>query len=253
MILGGVLAYTAIDLKKALAYSTLMALGTLTFLLGIGHHAAMVAFVSFLIAHSLYKASLFMLAGAIDHSAGTKDLGQLGGLKKTMPKTFLLMVIAALSLAGLPPAFGFIAKELVFEAALASDMALVLMALIMASLGVAVAIILVVKPFLGSDKSLPQTPHEASLPMLAGPGVLLSISLLFGLWPGLVDFGLVQAAVQAVTTETKVFYLSIWHGFNAALGLSFLALVIGAALAKAWQPSRFTCSQTTYPLRVYWT
>ncbi|MFT6968019.1 MAG: multicomponent Na+:H+ antiporter subunit A [Cellvibrionaceae bacterium] len=239
MILGGVLAYTAIDIKKALAYSTLMALGTLTFLLGIGHQAAMVAFISFLLAHSLYKASLFMLAGAIDHSAGTKDLTQLGGLKKTMPITFILMVVAALSLAGLPPVFGFIAKELVFEAALAVNTGLVLVAIIMACLGVAVAIILVIKPFLGADTSLPKKPHEASLPMLAGPAVLLSISLLFGLLPGLADQGLIQATVQAVTLESTDFYLSIWHGFNTALGLSALALVLGVVLAKAWQPSRW--------------
>jgi multicomponent Na+:H+ antiporter subunit A len=238
MILGGVLAYTAIDLKKALAYSTLMALGTLTFLLGIGHQAAMVAFVGFLLAHSLYKASLFMLAGAIDHSAGTKDLSQLGGLKKTMPITFILMVVAALSLAGLPPVFGFIAKELLFEAALSVNLGLVLAAITVACLGVAIAIVLVIKPFFGSDALLPQKPHEASLPLLAGPAVLLTISVLFGLWPGLADRGLVQAAVQAVAPEATGFYLSIWHGFNAALGLSALALILGVVLAKAWLPSR---------------
>ena len=239
MILGGVLAYTSIDIKKTLAYSTLMALGTMTFLLGIGHQAAMVAFVSFLLAHSLYKASLFMLAGAIDHSAGTKDLTQLGGLKKTMPITFALMVMAALSLAGLPPVIGFIAKELVFEAALAAHISLILVAVTVACLGVAVALILVIKPFLGTDTSLPQKPHEASLPMLTGPAVLLFISLLFGLWPGLADRGLIQAAVQAINPDAADFYLSIWHGFNTALGLSALALVLGVVLAKAWQPSRW--------------
>jgi multicomponent Na+:H+ antiporter subunit A len=239
MILGAVLAYTAIDIKKALAYSTVTALGTLTFLLGIGSQAAIVAFVGFLIAHSLYKASLFMLAGAIDHSAGSKDLSKLGGLKKTMPMTFALMIVAALSLAGLPPLFGFIAKELVFEAALAANSGLVLVAVTMASLSVAVAIILIIKPFLGSDALLPQKPHEASFPMLVGPAVLLSASLLFGLWPRLVDQGLIQATVQAVIPNAADFYLSIWHGFNAALGLSVLALILGIVLVRAWQPSRW--------------
>lgn len=238
MVLGGVLAYTAIDMKKALAYSTLMALGVLTFLLGIGTQAAMVAFISFLLAHSLYKASFFMLAGAIDHSAGTKDLTQLGGLRKTMPITFGLMVVAALSLAGLPPAFGFVAKELLFEAALGIDISLVLVALTMASFGVGVAMVLALKPFLGSDNLLPKVPHEPSVPMLAGPAVLLSMSVLFGLWPGLADFGLVQAAVKAVTPGATTFYLSLWHGFNAAFGLSVLAFVLGLALAKAWSSSR---------------
>lgn len=238
MILAAILAYTAIDIKKALAYSTLIALGTLTFLLGIGNHAAMVAFVSFLLAHSLYKASFFMLAGAIDHSAGTKDLTLLGGLKKTMPKTFILMIVAALSLAGLPPVFGFIAKELLFEATLSMYTGLVLVAFTMACLTVAVALVLVVKPFLGSAAKLPQKPHEASLSMLIGPAILLSLSLLLGVWPALADKGLIQAAVGSVSTHNTTFYLSVWHGFNTALGLSVLALVIGIVLAKAWQPSR---------------
>jgi multicomponent Na+:H+ antiporter subunit A len=75
--------------------------------------------------------------------------------------------------------------------------------------------------------------------MLTGPAVLLFISLIFGLWPSLADRGLIQTAVQAINPDPTSFYLSIWHGFNTALGLSALALVLGVVLAKAWQPSRW--------------
>ena len=91
MLLGALLAYLSTDLKKVLAYSTLMALGTLTLLLGVGGEYALVAFVSYLLAHALYKASLFMLAGGIDHSTGTKNLLDLQGLRNVMPLTFVLM------------------------------------------------------------------------------------------------------------------------------------------------------------------
>jgi len=243
MLLAAILAYTAVDIKKVLAYTTLIALGTLTFLLGLGHQAAMVAFVSFLLAHSLYKASLFMLAGAIDHSAGTKDLNQLGGLKNTMPITFILMVMGAFSLAGLPPLFGFIAKELIFESVLTLGVGQILLVLTVASLSVSIAFVLVIKPFLGSATNLPKAPHEVSPAMLAGPAILLSASFLFGLWPGLADAGLIQAAVLAVAPTASDFYLAIWHGFNAALGLSVLALMAGLLLTKLWQPTRFIAAK----------
>ena len=134
MLLGAWLAYLATDLKKVLAYSTVMALGTLTLLLGIGTEYALIGFVSYLLAHSLYKASLFMLAGGVDHSAGTKDLSQLQGLRTAMPITFILVIIGALSLAGLPPLFGFIGKELLLEAGLGADLWVTVMVVLAAAL-----------------------------------------------------------------------------------------------------------------------
>src|SRR5690625_8047602 len=85
-----------------------MALGTLTMLIGIGTDHAMIAFASFLLAHSLYKGALFMVAGILDHSTGTKDLTLMGGLRRAMPLTVIAASVAGLSRAGLPPLFGFV-------------------------------------------------------------------------------------------------------------------------------------------------
>lgn len=98
-----------------------MALGTLTMLLGIGTEYAMTAFVTFLLAHSLYKGALFMVAGILDHETGTKDVTQMGGLRSVMPLTATIAMVAALSLAGAPPLIGFIGKELMLESVLGAD------------------------------------------------------------------------------------------------------------------------------------
>ncbi|MCW8849086.1 MAG: proton-conducting transporter membrane subunit, partial [Melioribacteraceae bacterium] len=85
MVFTAVLALKQTDLKKLLAYSTLSVLGTLTMLLGIGSDLAIKAFMIYLIAHSLYKGTLFLVAGIIDHETGTREIASLGGLRKLMP------------------------------------------------------------------------------------------------------------------------------------------------------------------------
>lgn len=104
------------DLKAILAYTTLGVLGMLTMLLGIGSDYAIKAMLGFLFAHALYKAALFMVAGSVDHETGTRNVTLLRGLRGVMPLTALAGGLAALSMSGLPPFFGFIGKELVYKA-----------------------------------------------------------------------------------------------------------------------------------------
>jgi multicomponent Na+:H+ antiporter subunit A len=118
MLVGAWLAVRHTDLKRILAYSTLSALGTLVMLLGIGSAYAATAAVAFLFGHALYKGALFLVAGAIDHETGTREVDRLGGLRGAMPITAAAAGLAALSMAGLPPFFGFIGKELSYEAVL---------------------------------------------------------------------------------------------------------------------------------------
>ena len=238
LLLAAWLAFMASDLKKVLAYSTLVALGTLTMLLGIGGEYALIAFVSYLLAHALYKASLFMLAGVIDHSAGTKDLRRLGGLRGSMPLTFALVVIGAVSLAGLPPLFGFMGKELLLEASLGAAAWVVGVTVVAAALTVAVSAILITKPFLGETPALPQSPHEASWVMLAGPFVLLGLSILVGCLPYLAQVSFVNAAVHAIAGYELPFTLKLWHGVNTAFMLSLASITGGVLIAACWSRSR---------------
>jgi len=241
MFVGAFLAIRSTGIKKLLAYSTVMALGTLIMLLGIGTQTAMIAFAAFLLGHSLYKGALFMVAGALDHSTGTKDVTKMGGLRKLMPVTAVAALIAGMSLAGLPPLFGFVAKELMFEAVLGSSALLtylVVLALASAAFVIAVAAIVALKPFYGVLKATPKTPHEAGWPMLAGPVVLASLSLLLGILPGMAGVYLVQAASSAVAGEPIAVNLYLWHGINAPLLMSLASLAVGALIFWRWDGFR---------------
>ncbi len=237
MFTGSFMALRSTGLKAVLAYTTIMALGTLTMLIGIGTEQAIIAAMTFLLAHALYKAALFMLAGALDHETGTKDITKLGGLRRLMPITFVTACVAALSLAGLPPLFGFIAKELMFEATLAAPLIgtfVTVLAVLSAIMIVAMAAVFSLRPFLGALKETPKKPHEAPLAMLIGPVVLASLSLIFGLAGFLPATALVGPAVASVYGAPLDVDLYLWHGINLPLMLSMLALVAGLLLFWKW-------------------
>ncbi|MGP8292331.1 putative monovalent cation/H+ antiporter subunit A [Vreelandella zhanjiangensis] len=242
LLVGAFLAINHTNIKKLLAYSTIMALGTLTMLLGIGTEYAMTAFVTFLLAHSLYKGALFMVAGILDHETGTKDVTAMGGLRPLMPVTATIALIAALSLAGVPPLLGFIGKELKFEAVLgAGDFQglLVVFAFVSAILTIAVAAIVALRPFYGKRHETPKVPHEAPLGMLMGPALLSVGSLVFSLAPA--TFGvdsLLSSAASAVAGEPRDVALSLWYGVNWALIMSVISLGLGLLLFKYWDNVR---------------
>ena len=241
MVVGAFLAIRYTGIKKVLAYSTVMALGTLTMLLGIGGKAAMIAFVTFLTAHSLYKGALFMVAGALDHETGTKDIDEMGGLRRAMPVTALCAFVAALSLGGVIPLFGFVAKELMFEAVLDAPRFtgfLIGMSLLASMLVVAAAAIVSLRPFFGALKTTPKTPHEAPLSMLAGPCVLAGLSLVLGVMPWLAGDGLLNAAATAVMGTEVVSDLYLWHGINTALMMSLASLCVGLMICWRWSGVR---------------
>ncbi len=234
-VFASILAFRQTDLKQALAYTTLMALGTLTMLLGSAEGYAITAFVTFLVVHSLYKAALFLVVGCIDHGTGTRDANVLGGLGKAMPVTAFAAALAALSMAGIPPFMGFIAKELAYKGAeetLTNVTFVAGMSLAANALMVAVAGIVALRPFWSkAEGEMPHTPHEAPWPMLAGPVVLAVLGLLFGLMPGYAQTYLVNPTVQGFLGSMEAAKeLKLWAGVNLALYLSIATFVIGGLL-----------------------
>ena len=243
MFVGSFLAIRSSGLKSVLAYSTVMALGTLTMLIGIGSDTAIVAAVSFLLAHSLYKGALFMTAGNITHETGHKDFRDVGGLRREMPLSTLFGLLAALSLAGIIPFFGFIAKELMFEAVLEADtigVVITVLALASGMMTVAVAAIVGLRPWFGARKPTKQTPHDPPLAQLLGPAVLASIGLVLGLLPFLAERGVVSAAAVAVAGGPIEVKLYLWHGFNLPLLMSALSLLVGGLIYWQWDRIRET-------------
>ncbi len=176
LIAGTVIGLRQTDLKLMLAYTTVASLGLLVMLTGFGTPHALESAVLYLIAHALFKGALFMVAGAIDHEAGTRDVTRLGGLRRAMPVTFAAAMLAALSMGGLPPLLGFLAKEEIYEALAGSNpraLAFMLTAIIGNALMFALAFAVALKPFIGPERALPGPHHEAKpvAPASALPGV----------------------------------------------------------------------------------
>ena len=236
-----VLALRQTDLKLVLAYTTVMALGTLTMFLGAEATVAVAAAMTFLIVHSFYKAALFLIVGIVDHRAGTRELERLGGLARAMPVTAAAAALAALSMAGFPPFLGFIGKELKYEGALAiaSEPLLVASAAVLANaLMVAVAAIVALRPFFGPRPAMPKPPREASLRMWIGPLFLAVLGLSFGLAPSLLADLFVQPGVTAILGRPEEVKLALWHGINLPLMLSLLTFALGLGVYAVHQRLR---------------
>ncbi|MBE2223065.1 MAG: NADH-quinone oxidoreductase subunit L, partial [Anaerolineae bacterium] len=114
-LLAASMAVVANDLKRVLAYSTVSQLGYMVYAIGVG---GVLASQFHLMSHAVFKALLFLAAGAVIHSVGTRDMRQMGGLRKKMPVTSVVFIIGALALAGIPILNGFWSKELVLEVGL---------------------------------------------------------------------------------------------------------------------------------------
>jgi multicomponent Na+:H+ antiporter subunit A len=229
MLVGAVLALRQTDLKRVLAYTTVSALGTLTMLIGLGTALAINAAVVFLLAHAFYKGALFLVAGAVEHETGTRNAEQLAGLSGAMPITATAAGVAVVSMTGLPPALGYLGKELVYEAAL--SVPVLAAAAVLANVFYVAAAVMVVRPFLGARAATPAEPSEAPPSLWLGPVLLGGLGLLIGLAPAIAQPLLASAAasVLARPVETK---LALWHGLNLPLLLSAVTLG-GAAVAYA--------------------
>jgi multicomponent Na+:H+ antiporter subunit A len=234
LLLGAVLALRALEVKRVLAYSTVAALGMITLLLGIGDELAVTAALVFLFGHAMYKGALFLFAGIADHEAGITETRLLGGLRRTMPLAALAALFAGLSMAGLLPFFGFIGKELVFEAIfhLGGPIAAVLLvvAVLANALLVVVAIRVGMRPFIVRHDSPSRAGHEAPLSLLAGPLLLAALGISTGLVPGLLATPLISSAVAAVTQTPTAIELYLWHGINVVLAFSMLTLAVGVVI-----------------------
>ena len=243
MTLGAIRALRETDLKRILAYSTVTALGTLMLLIGLSFKDALKAAVVFLVVHSLYKGALFMVAGNVDHETGTRDVTRLGGLRSKLPFTSKAALVAAFSMAGFPPLFGFIGKELAYKAKLGLDVSAAwwvpTLGVLANALTVTAALIVALRPFWGELRHLPdKKPHEAPRSMLVGPVVLAGYCLLLGLYPGHIEQRIIAPAVQAVVGKPMEVHLTLWYGLNLALLLSVITVALGIACYVFWDPLR---------------
>ncbi len=237
LVLGAGVALFRTDLKAILAYSTVSHLGLITFLLGLGTEAAASAAMVHILAHASFKAALFMLAGIVDHEAHTRDITRLGGLRRLMPLTFALALVATLSMAGIPPLNGFLSKELMLEAAAqAGGWLIPLAALGGAALSVAYCLRFLAGTFLGPVRGdYPHAPHDPGPGLWAAPAVLVALVVASGLFPMVLLAPVADAAAGAVTGRVPHLHLALWHGLEpAALWMSLTAIGAGMVLWGLW-------------------
>ncbi|MDD3836727.1 MAG: monovalent cation/H+ antiporter subunit A [Phenylobacterium sp.] len=237
LAVGAFLAIFQNDLKGVLAYSTISHLGLITFLLGLNSPLACVAAIFHIVNHAIFKASLFMAAGAVDHEAGTRDMRRLGGLIRFMPVTTVLATVAAAAMAGVPLLNGFLSKEMFFEETLAArgqgvlDLVPTLIAVAASGFAVIYSLRFIGGVFFGqAPDTMPKRPHEPPVWMVAPIGLLALLCLVVGTLPAkTIGPYLARAAGAVLGPQTPSFKLAVWHGLTPALAMSSLALVVGVA------------------------
>jgi multicomponent K+:H+ antiporter subunit A len=243
MMMGAVTALYMTDLKAIVAYSTISHLGLMTMLLGFSSQAAVIACLFHLLNHAVFKASLFMNVGIVDHGTGTRDINRLGGLLRWMPITAAAGLLAVSANAGLPPLNGFLSKELLLEQAwetkfLGIEGILGVLVTVASIFGVAYSLRYFLGVYLGSSDSLPEQPHPPSAGLAFSPTLLALAALAIGLFPAIFAEDLIGSAVGACTaTESPDLHFYMWHGWNPAVYSSIVAVMLGLVLVNQWQVS----------------
>ncbi|MFC5713470.1 Na+/H+ antiporter subunit A [Thalassorhabdus alkalitolerans] len=263
LVWGSISAVRQKDLKGILAFSTVSQLGLIMTLLGLGsaslafgfgedtmlYSAATLAAIFHLINHATFKGSLFMAAGIVDHETGTRDIRKLGGLMSIMPITFTVSLIGTAAMAGLPPFNGFLSKEMFFTGVLNAmsfegfnmqtlGLLFPVFAWIASVFTFLYCLIMFFKTFTGDFKpeNYDKHVHEAPAGMLISPVVLASLVIIFGLFPNLLAYSVIEPAMASILpnllAEGETFYVNIyhWHGFNTELFMTLGVVAFGSLL-----------------------
>jgi len=134
-----VIACTQTDIKRVLAYSTMSQIGYMMFALGVSgyggeHGLGYMASMFHLFTHAMFKALLFLGAGAVIHYVHSNEMKDMGGLRKLMPVTHITFLVACLAIAGIPPFAGFFSKEEILQAAFNNNKPVFVLAIVTAAI-----------------------------------------------------------------------------------------------------------------------
>ncbi|MDJ1371934.1 Na+/H+ antiporter subunit A [Gulosibacter molinativorax] len=238
MLVGGWRSLRQFDLKLILAYGTVSQLGFMTAIAGFGGRDAGLAALAMVIGHALFKAALFLSVGIIDHRTGTRDIRKLSGLGRQAPVLATIATIAAASMAGIPPLWGFVAKEGVFSAFISAfehGDAWGLVALIGTAMGSILTFAYTARFVHGAFAKKPgveEVEHtKEHADELIAPGLLVVATIVFPFIASGIDQLLAAYAdTMPAIDPAHPYHLAIWHGFEPALGISAITILIGLAL-----------------------
>lgn len=253
MLVGGYRALRQTDIKLILAYGTVSQLGFLTMVVGLGKPDAALAGLAMLLAHGLFKATLFLVVGIIDHQAGTRDIRKLSGVFRSSRALAVVAGIGAASMAGVPLLGGFVAKESVLEAFVhfAGEPGhgpwgqMVLVGVVLGSVLTFAYSARFLWGAFAVKPGVERTPFKPITPsFLAAPAVLSLLTIVYGLWPAPVD-GWIQPYAALFTGPSgdgtsdagaeagAAGHLALWHGVTPALGLTAVTFALGLAMFYA--------------------
>ncbi|MFB2555703.1 Na+/H+ antiporter subunit A [Herbiconiux liangxiaofengii] len=283
MVLGAWRSLRQNDLKLLLAYGTVSQLGFLTVVVGFGSRDAALAGAALLLAHALFKSTLFLVVGIVDHDEGTRDLRHISGLGRRRPVLAATAVVAAASMAGIPPLLGFVSKEAVltsFLEAVEHGEPWGWVALVGVTVGSVLTVAYSARFVWGAFATkrepaavtrepgasgavsgraadahpAPEAGEHAPDRLILIAPVVLTLATIAG---GILSAPLGHA-LEGYADEVPGggdYHLALWHGFEPALGIS--ALVIAAGLALFAARTSFSRLQKKVPpmvdaSRTYW-
>lgn len=187
-LFAAVIALTQDDIKRVLAYSTMSQIGYMMLALGVSGYGGeeglgFTASMFHLFTHAMFKALLFLGAGAVIHAVHSNVMGDMGGLRRYLPITNGVFFVACLAIAGIPPFAGFFSKDEILAAALHHSPAIYGMALLVAGLTALYMFRLYFRVFWGEERQYHHAPHEAPAVMWMPLAILAVLSAVCGFIP----------------------------------------------------------------------
>jgi len=239
---GGYRALRQTDLKLMLAYGTVSQLGMLIAVFGAGTPKLLFAGTALLAAHAVFKASLFMVVGIVDHSTHTREISELSGLRKAMPLVVVTSVVGGASMAGIIGLAGFLAKEAAIVGLLDADIAgvgLATAAFVGASALTGAYTLRFLWGAFADVEGVETQVHKPSVALVAPAALLMIPTLVFGIADGWAT-RIVSPAATALDKKAEVYDLVLWPGFKTAFILSIVAVAGGAVLFAIRRPLEAT-------------
>ena len=231
-IIAAIIACTQTDIKRVLAYSTMSQIGYMMFSLGVSSYGGenglgYMASMFHLFTHAMFKALLFLGAGAVIHYVHSNEMKDMGGLRKLMPITHITFLVACLAISGIPPFSGFFSKEEILHAAYHSNKAIFGIAILTAAITAFYMFRLYFNIFWNKEYHKHNNEHDAHG---EGPATMLIPLIILGIisvFAGFIPFG------KLVTSDGKILVTSFDMIFSIApVLLAILGIIIAWSFYK---------------------
>lgn len=227
-LVAAIIACTQMDIKRVLAYSTMSQIGYMMLALGVSgygeHHGlGFMASMFHLFTHAMFKALLFLGAGAIIHAVHSNVMNEMGGLRKYLPITHITFLIACLTIAGIPPFSGFFSKDEILVAAFQHNKFLFAIEYLVAGITAFYMFRLYFNIFWGKVRHYHHTPHEAPFSMTF-PLIFLAVASIFS---GFIPFN------ELVTSDGKPFEIHMhWNIAIPSVLIGVVGIIVAWVLYK---------------------